>query len=229
MKYRFLKRVLVVILLFAAMFTAYVGIVNRNSKEMTVRQKVLKAVYPLFSGVKRMFGKSAKSLTNNNHIQPSKSIYQLSVLLNGGQSLNLDAFKGKKMLLVNTASDCGYTGQYSELEKLYRDYKNKLVIIAFPANDFKNQETGTDEEIEKFCTFNYGVTFPLAKKSTVVRSAEQNEVFKWLSEKKLNGWNDKAPSWNFSKYLVDENGLLTHYFDPAISPLSDEVLRAIRN
>lgn len=229
MKYRFLKTVIVVILLFAAMFTAYVGIVNRNSKEMTVRQKVLKAVYPLFSGVKRMFGKSAKSLTNNNHIQPSKSIYQLSVLLNGGQSLNLDAFKGKKMLLVNTASDCGYTGQYSELEKLYRDYKNKLVIIAFPANDFKNQETGTDEEIEKFCTFNYGVTFPLAKKSTVVRSAEQNEVFKWLSEKKLNGWNDKAPSWNFSKYLVDENGLLTHYFDPAISPLSDEVLRAIRN
>ena len=103
------------------------------------------------------------------------------------------------------------------------------MIIAFPANDFKNQEAGTDEEIEKFCTFNYGVTFPLAKKSTVVRSAEQNEVFKWLSEKKLNGWNDKAPSWNFSKYLVDENGLLTHYFDPAISPLSDEVLRAIRN
>ena len=229
MKYRFLKRVIVVILLFAAMFTAYVGIVNRNSKEMTVKQKVLKAVYPLFSGVKRMFGRSAKSLTNNNHIQPSKSIYQLSVPLNGGQSLNLDAFKGKKMLLVNTASDCGYTGQYSELEKLYRDNKTNLVIIAFPANDFKNQEAGTDEEIEKFCTFNYGVTFPLAKKSTVVRSAEQNEVFKWLSEKKLNGWNDKAPSWNFSKYLVDENGLLTHYFDPAISPLSDEVLRAIRN
>ena len=227
MKYRFLKTVIVVILLFAAMFTAYVGIVNRNSKEMTVRQKVLKAVYPLFSGVKRMFGKSAKSLTNNNHIQPSKSIYQLSVLLNGGQSLNLDAFKGKKMLLVNTASDCGYTGQYSELEKLYRDYKNKLVIIAFPANDFKNQETGTDEEIEKFCVSNYFIRFKLAKKTSVIKSDSQNPVFQWLSRKENNGWNDKQPSWNFTKYLVNEEGVLTHYFEPAVSPVSEEVIKAV--
>ena len=121
-------------------------------------------------------------------------------------------------MLVNTASNCGYTAQYKELEELYEKYKNQLVIIGFPANDFKEQEKGSDEEIAQFCRVNYGISFPLSKKSVVIKSPEQNPVFRWLTDKSRNGWNDKPPTWNFSKYLVNEEGTLTHYFDPAIPP-----------
>jgi glutathione peroxidase len=100
-------------------------------------------------------------------------------------------------------------------------------VIGFPANDFKEQEKGNDHDIAAFCKINYGVTFPLAAKSSVVRGKQQNEIFKWLSDKKLNGWNDQQPTWNFSKYLVDENGVLTNYFDPAVSPASEEIKNAI--
>jgi len=131
------------------------------------------------------------------------------------------------VLLVNTASDCGYTNQYDDLQKLYKQFEQKLVIIGFPANDFKEQEKGDDEAIAEFCKLNFGVTFPLAKKSSVVRSAQQNEVFRWLTDKMKNGFTSKQPSWNFSKYLVDEDGVLTHYFDPSVSPLSKEVIAAI--
>ncbi len=132
------------------------------------------------------------------------------------------------MLLINTASDCGYTGQYKELEKLYQQYKQRLMIIGFPANDFKEQEKGSDEEIAEFCRINYSVTFPLMKKSTVVKSPEQNPVFQWLTDKNKNGWNNQPPTWNFSKYLVNEEGILTSYFDPSISPVSYLVINAIK-
>ena len=100
-------------------------------------------------------------------------------------------------------------------------------MIGFPANDFKEQEKGTDEEIMQFCKLNYGVTFPLMKKSVVIRSAGQNPVFQWLTDSAKNGWNNKYPSWNFSKYLVNENGILTNYFDPSVSPLGKEIREAI--
>ena len=141
--------------------------------------------------------------------------------------MNFEKFRGKKVLLVNTASDCGYTGQYDELEKLYKQFQNKLVILGFPANDFKEQEKGTDEEIAQFCKINYGVTFPLIKKSSVIRGTEQNEVFQWLSDKSKNGWNDQQPTWNFAKYLVNENGVLTNYFAPSLSPLDETIVNAI--
>jgi glutathione peroxidase len=139
----------------------------------------------------------------------------------------LESYKGKKLMLVNTASDCGYTNQYEDLQKLYQQFNNQLEIIAFPANDFKEQEKGSDSDIAQFCKVNFGVTFPLAKKSVVVKSNDQNNIFKWLTNKAKNGWNEKAPSWNFSKYLIDEQGTLTHYFDPSVSPLSDVVVEAI--
>jgi glutathione peroxidase len=132
-------------------------------------------------------------------------------------------------LLVNTASNCGYTNQYNDLQKLYLQFNNQLEIIAFPANDFNEQEKGSDSDIARFCKVNFGVTFPLAKKTVVVKSSNQNNIFRWLTSKARNGWNDKAPSWNFSKYLIDEQGTLTHYFDPSISPLSEEVKKAIGN
>jgi glutathione peroxidase len=158
---------------------------------------------------------------------PSKSLYEFEVHLINGDRLKLGTFKGKKILLVNVASDCGYTNQYDDLQKLFETNSDKLVVIGFPANDFKEQEKGNDEEIAAFCKKNYGISFPLATKSSVVKGAQQNEIFRWLSDKNMNGWNDQQPAWNFSKYLVNEEGMLTNYFDPAVSPNSDEVTNAI--
>ncbi|MCY7309700.1 MAG: glutathione peroxidase, partial [Chitinophagaceae bacterium] len=132
-------------------------------------------------------------------------------------------------MLVITASDCGYTNQYEELQKLSDKYKDKLVIIVFPANDFKEQEKGTDTDIAAFCKKNYGITFSLAQKSVVIKSANQNPVFQWLTDSAKNGWNTKPPGWNFSKYLVNEQGVLTNYFGSSISPMSDDVMKAIKN
>ena len=132
-------------------------------------------------------------------------------------------------MLVNTASDCGYTNQYDDLQKLHETLHDKLMVIGFPANDFKEQEKGNDEEIAQFCKINFGVTFPLAKKNSVKKGKDQQEVFRWLTDKSRNGWNNKQPSWNFSKYLVDEHGILTNYFDPAISPRSEQMIKEVGN
>jgi glutathione peroxidase len=195
---------------------------------MTYRQKVLKAIYPAWMWYNRMTGKRSKVMSNDKPAAHSQSLYDLSVQLNTGNTLRFDSLKGKKILIVNTASNCGYTNQYEDLEKLHEKYQDKLAVIGFPANDFKEQEKGTDEEIAEFCKLNYGVQFPLAKKSTVIKGEQQNEVFKWLTDKSRNGWNEKQPSWNFSKYLINENGELIKYFDPAVSPLSDEVINALK-
>jgi glutathione peroxidase len=193
---------------------------------MTLRQTLLKAIYPLWMLLNRVFGKRSKVLFNKNNIQPLQSFYSLSAPLNNGTVLLFNSFKGKKLLLVNTASDCGYTNQYSDLQKLYEDFQDKLTVIAFPANDFKEQEKGSDEEISTFCKINFGVTFPIALKGPVKGNGQQ-QVFQWLTDKTKNGWNNKSPSWNFCKYLVNEEGVLMNYFDPAISPLSEEIIMAI--
>ena len=195
---------------------------------MTIRQRVLKVVYPAFTWFGRVTGKRSKVFTNESPVLPPQSVYSLYVVLNNGDSIPLSNYKGKKLLLVNTASDCGYTDQYDDLQKLYEENKDKLVIIGFPANDFKEQEKGNDEEIERFCRLNYGVTFPMAKKSSVKQGAEQNPVFQWLTDKNKNGWTNKKPSWNFSKYLINEEGMLVNYFDPSISPTSKEVIEAVK-
>jgi len=186
-------------------------------------------MYPVWMKFTQLSGKNMNTFNNKTNIKPVVPFHSLSATLNFSAKLSFGDLKGKKVLLVNTASNCGYTDQYADLQKLYEQYKDELVIIAFPSNDFKEQEKGSDEEIASFCQVNYGVTFPLAKKSTVIKSAEQNEAFQWLSDKAKNGWNDEQPSWNFSKYLVNEEGVLTHYFDPSISPLSSEVIEAIRS
>ena len=209
-------------------FSGYVAIITRNTKDMTIRQKILKTIYPAVTWFGKITGRNAKIFTNETPTKPAQSIYDLSVSLNNGDSISLSKYKGKKLMLVNTASDCGYTDQFSELEKLYKENNDKLIIIGFPANDFKQQEKGSDEEIAQFCKINYGVTFPLAKKSSVIEGPEQNPVFKWLTDKTKNGWTSKKPSWNFSKYLVNEQGVLINYFDPSISPVSKEVLEAIK-
>lgn len=222
-----MKRFLIVVLLIAAGLFFYIQIINKNSPEMTGRQKALKAFYPLFMGITKLTKTNTMILTNEKKVIPPNSFYQLQITLNNGQALNFDSLRGKKVLLVNTASDCGYTNQYEDLQKLQVQFKDKLVVIGFPANDFKEQEKRDDKAIAEFCKINFGVTFPLAQKNTVLKTADQQLVFQWLSNKDKNGWNTQAPTWNFSKYLVDENGVLTHYFDPSISPMDAAVTKEI--
>ena len=196
---------------------------------MTLRQTVLKHIYPFWMFINRLLKRKSRVLKNERNVQPLQSFYTLSVNLNNGKEFRFDSLKGKKVLLVNTASDCGYTNQYDDLQKLHETFHDKLMVIGFPANDFKEQEKGNDEEIAQFCKINFGVTFPLAKKNSVKKGKDQQEVFRWLTDKSRNGWNNKQPSWNFSKYLVDEQGILTNYFDPAVSPRSEQVIKEVGN
>ncbi len=221
-----LKRFVIVLLILIVAFAVYVEIANRNSKNMTYRQKVLKAVYPALMWFTKLTGKNTKELSGDK--QPPISFYSLKATMNNGDTLDMATLKGKKVLLVNTASDCGYTNQYDDLQKLADEYKNKLLVLGFPANDFKEQEKGTDADIATFCKANFGITFPLMKKSSVIKSAEQNEIFQWLTDSTKNGWNSMPPSWNFSKYLVSEEGLLLNYFGPSVSPTANEVINAIK-
>jgi len=192
----------------------------------TFAQTVKKALYPLIMLFTKNSGKGLV-LHNSEKSLPNKSFFDLKATLNNGKQISFSQWKEKKVLIVNTASDCGYTRQYEELQALQLRFASTLVVIGFPANDFEEQEKGTDEEIMQFCKLNYGISFPLSTKTVVIKSAGQNDVFRWLTDKSANGWNDKAPSWNFSKYLVDERGTLTHYFDPSVSPLGKEVISAI--
>lgn len=225
-KYPGVKKTGTAILLIILSFSVYVMIANSNSKNMTTRQKILKAVYPAIMWFTKKTDLSSNSVSNTP-VEPIVPFYTLPAILTDGKKLDLNDLKGKKILLVNTASDCGYTGQFDELEKLQQTYKEKLVILGFPANDFKEQEKGTDENIAAFCRLNFGVTFPLFKKSQVVKGSGQHEIFQWLTDKNKNGWNNQAPTWNFCKYLVDEHGRLIHYFSSSVAPMSDKVLKAI--
>ncbi len=166
-------------------------------------------------------------LVNRQGAAPKVPFHRLKTVQNNGQELDFGQFRNKKVLLVNTASNCGYTGQYEELQQLQEQLQDKLVIVGFPANDFREQEKGSDTDIAQFCQVNYGVTFPLTKKSSVVKGDVQHPVYQWLTNTEQNGWNAHQPDWNFSKYLVDEKGALSHYFGPAVSPLSLEITNAV--
>ena len=206
------KLILLIIVLVVALLLV-------KQQNMTYRQSILKAIYPLIMLPGKLFG-SAKAIQKNTANKlPAVSIYDLELELNNGTKVRMDQFKGKKILLVNTASDCGYTGQYEALEQLHKQYGSKLVVIGFPANDFKDQEKKDDAAIAEFCKINYGVSFLLAKKSSVIKGAEQNPLFAWLSHAEQNGWCNQQPVWNFSKYLVNETGVLTHFFAQTVSPL----------
>jgi glutathione peroxidase len=194
---------------------------------MTIRQKLLQIVYPLFKFISKNKNFGGKILLNEKNVHSKVFFYSLQSTLNNGTLFSFEKLKGKKVLIVNTASDCGYTAQYDELEKLYQQEKEKLIILAFPANDFKEQEKANDDAIAEFCKLNYGLTFPLMKKTKVVGN-NCNEVFKWLSNEQFNGWCNQQPVWNFSKYLIDENGMLTHFFGPAIAPLSSTIMKEIQ-
>jgi glutathione peroxidase len=149
--------------------------------------------------------------------------YSFKVKTLDGGEFDFSSLKGKKVMIVNTASKCGFTPQYKELEALYKDYKGELVILGFPANNFANQEPGTAKEIREFCTQNYGVTFPMMAKISV-KGDDMAPVYKWLTSKKENGVMDSEVKWNFQKYLIDENGKLVNVIYSKEKPNSENIL-----
>jgi glutathione peroxidase len=157
----------------------------------------------------------------------AQSIHSFKVKGLDGKQIDFASFKGKKILVVNTASKCGYTPQYESLEKVYEQYKDKLVIIGFPCNQFGGQEPGSNEEIADFCKKNYGVTFPLADKIDV-KGATMAPIYQWLTQKSKNGVVDANISWNFNKFLLDENGKMIAYFPSNVKPDSEEILSRVK-
>lgn len=172
-----------------------------------------------------IFQLSFKGLDMNGDVP--ESIYEFKMKAIDGSTIDFSTFKGKKLLIVNVASKCGYTPQYEDLQKLHELYGNKVTILGFPANNFGKQEPGTNDEIALFCSENYGVTFQMFEKISV-KGDDMAPLYHWLSEEKYNGWNNEAPSWNFCKYLVNEKGELVAFYPSKVEPLSDDIIAKIK-
>lgn len=159
--------------------------------------------------------------------QDAKIFYDHNVKTIEGDEISLEKFKGKKLLIVNTASKCGFTPQYEGLQNLYEKYKGEnFEIIGFPANNFLNQEPGTNEEIKEFCSVNYGVTFQIMEKISV-KGKDMHPIYQWLTSKKMNKVMDSKVKWNFQKYLIDEEGNLVGYLLPKEKPDSEKLVQWI--
>ncbi|SET59558.1 glutathione peroxidase [Hymenobacter actinosclerus] len=155
------------------------------------------------------------------------SVYDFTLNDINGQPVSLGQYRGKKLLLVNTASECGYTPQYKELEELSRQYSGQITVLGFPANNFGGQEPGSDAQIASFCEKNFGVTFPLFSKISVA-GPDAAPLYQYLGSKAQNGATDEKPNWNFCKYLIDETGHVVAFYPSKVNPLSEELLSAIR-
>lgn len=192
----------------------------------------MKKIFILTLSVVAFFNSCAQKKTEapmtKNKKMMEKSIYDYKVeALEDGQEINFADFKGKKILIVNTASECAFTPQYADLEKLANEYKDQLVVIGFPANNFGGQEPGSNVEIGAFCQKNYGVTFPLAGKVSV-KGDDTAPIFKYLTEKQLNGVKDTEIKWNFTKFLVDENGKLVESFVSNVKPTDEAITKYLK-
>jgi glutathione peroxidase len=155
--------------------------------------------------------------------QHAKTLYDFKMNDIEGKPMDLSKYKGKKVLIVNVASQCGYTGQYKELQELHEKYGSKVAILGFPANNFGGQEPGSNGEIASFCKKNYGVSFQMFEKISV-KGDDMSPLYKWLSTKSENGTVDEAPGWNFCKYLVDENGKVIKFYKSGVNPMSSEII-----
>lgn len=155
-----------------------------------------------------------------------ESLYDIKLEGIDGKSLDLNQYKGKKILFVNVASKCGFTGQYDGLQELYKKYEDKLVVIGLPCNQFGGQEPGTKSDIQSFCKLNYGVDFPLTDKIAVKGSA-QHPLYQWLTKKEKNGKTSSSVKWNFQKYLVDESGNLIDFFYSTTTPMSSKITKLL--
>jgi len=184
--------------------------------------KIIVTITSLLATVFLMnFTNKTKQVMNTN-----PSIYNISINSISGEPINLEDYKGKKILFVNTASECGFTGQYKDLEKLYKTYKDKLVVIGVPCNQFGGQEPGTLTEIQTFCEVNYGVTFLLTEKVDV-KGDNQHPLYAWLTDKEKNGVKSSSVKWNFQKYLIDENGAYIDYFYSMTKPMSSKITKYV--
>lgn len=177
--------------------------------------KYIIVVFTLFCSVP-LISQTTPAMQNN-------SIHKFKVTSLSGDEIDFSNFKGKKILIVNTASKCGYTPQYEGLESLYEEHKDNLVIVGFPANNFGAQEPGSNDEISAFCQQNYGVSFPMAAKVSV-KGQDIAPIFNWLTSKAENGVMDVDVKWNFTKFLLDENGQLIASFESKVKPQSEEIL-----
>jgi glutathione peroxidase len=168
---------------------------------------------------------AAAAISAKAQTQKESPFYSFKVETIDGKPFDFSTLKGKKVMIVNTASKCGLTPQYEDLEKLYRDYSGAgdFVIIGFPANNFMNQEPGTNEEIQAFCSDKYDVTFPMMSKISV-KGDDMHPLYQWLTSKEKNGVKDSEVSWNFQKYLIDEKGNLVDFVAPREKPSSDKVM-----
>ena len=143
-----------------------------------------------------------------------------------GKEVDFSSFKGKKLLIVNVASKCGYTKQYAQLQELHENFGDKVLVLGFPANNFGGQEPGSNEEIKAFCDAEFGVTFPMFQKISV-KGFDKHPLYRWLSDASQNGWNNEEPSWNFCKYFINEKGELVKFFPSSVNPLDEEILKMI--
>ncbi len=168
-------------------------------------------------------------LVMNNAYSQYKTFHDFSAKTIDGKMLDMSSLKGKKVLVVNTASKCGLTPQYVELEELYKTYGgDDFMIIGFPANNFLSQEPGTNDEIKEFCELNYGVTFQMMSKISV-KGKDIDPIYEWLTNESENGVEDSKVSWNFQKYMIDEDGKLVDYVSPKESPMSDKIVNWIKS
>jgi len=169
------------------------------------------------------------SIVSNSQtkINQNMSLYTIEINSLDGKPIHLNDYKGKYILFVNVASECGFTGQYEDLQKLYDTYKDKLMVIGVPCNQFGSQEPGTADQIQSFCSKNYGVTFLMTEKINV-KEELQHPLYKWLTDKELNGVKSTSVKWNFQKYLVDDKGNFVDYFYSITKPLSSKITRQLK-
>lgn len=180
-----------------------------------------------FRIIKHLFSDKKMVAVKPSNVMAKGSLYDYSLKsLDGKETINFAKYKGKKVVILNTASECGYTPQYTDWQKFHEKYGDKIVVLGCPANNFGGQEPGTNKEIATFCQKNYGVTFQMLEKISVVGS-DQHPLYKWLSKKDLNGWNNSEPTWNFCKYVINEKGEVSHFFASGVKPNSPEFLKAV--
>ncbi len=165
-------------------------------------------------------------LTEQSSQSMENTFYGFKVKDINGKEIDFASFKGKKVMIVNVASKCGYTKQYAALQELHENFGDKIAILGFPANNFGGQEPGSNEEIKEFCDTEFGVTFPMFEKISV-KGFDKHPLYRWLSDPKLNGWNDEEPGWNFCKYILNENGELMKFLPSSVAPLDEEILNFI--
>tara|TARA_A100001035_G_scaffold277291_1_gene273819 strand:+ start:1004 stop:1606 length:603 start_codon:yes stop_codon:yes gene_type:complete len=197
-------------------------------KQLKSRKKIL--MYTLattiITGVLSMAFSKNMVKPKNNVVAPD-SFYDLNITDINGENIHLSKFKGKKVMIVNVASRCGYTSQYRGLQELYNNHQEELEIIAIPCNDFGSQESGSNSDIRNFCETRYGVSFTMGSKQNI-KSSPISPIYKWLSDPKQNGWNSNLPSWNFCKYIINEEGQLTHFLRSSFRPNGEDMKSIIK-